>query len=84
MMLEFRHQSGTLPPVCGNLSDLPYFIVVADAVEAMSSHRPYRPGLGMDAALAEITGASGVRYDQQTVEACIRLIREKGFTFKAD
>ena len=59
-------------------------IAVADTVEAMSSHRPYRPGLGMDAALTEITGASGVRYDQQAVEACLRLIREKDFTFKAD
>lgn len=59
-------------------------IAVADTVEAMSSHRPYRPGLGMDAALAEITGASGVRYDQQAVEACLRLIREKGFTFNPD
>jgi PAS domain S-box-containing protein/putative nucleotidyltransferase with HDIG domain len=57
-------------------------IAVADTVEAMSSHRPYRPGLGMDAALAEITAASGVRYDPQAVEACIRLIRDKGFTFK--
>jgi len=59
-------------------------IAVADTVEAMSSHRPYRPGLGMDAALTEITGASGVRYDPQAVEACLRLIKEKDFTFKAD
>lgn len=56
-------------------------IAVADAVEAMSSHRPYRPSLGMDAALAEIAGASGVRYDKQAVEACLRLIKEKGFVF---
>jgi len=59
-------------------------IAVADTVEAMSSHRPYRPGLGMGVALAEIAGASGVRYDQQAVEACLRLIREKGFTFNPD
>lgn len=56
-------------------------IAVADTVEAMWSHRPYRPSLGMDAALEEISGASGVRYDSQAVEACLRLIREKGFTF---
>ncbi|MFZ2302110.1 MAG: HD domain-containing phosphohydrolase [Gallionella sp.] len=56
-------------------------IAVADTVEAMSSHRPYRPSLGMDAALAEIAGASGMRYDKQAVEACMRLIREKGFVF---
>ncbi len=56
-------------------------IAVADTVEAMSSHRPYRPGLGMDAALAEIAGASGARYDKQAVDACMRLIKEKGFVF---
>jgi len=56
-------------------------IAVADTVEAMSSHRPYRPGLGMDAALAEIAALSGTRYDKQAVDACIRLIRENGFAF---
>ncbi|WP_435626296.1 HD domain-containing phosphohydrolase [Candidatus Ferrigenium straubiae] len=59
-------------------------IAVADTVEAMSSHRPYRPGRGMDAALAEIISGSGTRYDAQAVEACLRLIREKGFTFDTD
>ncbi|MDD5301236.1 MAG: GAF domain-containing protein [Gallionella sp.] len=56
-------------------------IAVADTLEAMSSHRPYRPSLGMDAALAEIAGASGTRYDKQAVDACMRLIKEKGFVF---
>jgi PAS domain S-box-containing protein/putative nucleotidyltransferase with HDIG domain len=59
-------------------------IAVADTVEAMSSHRPYRPGLGMDAALKEIISGSGTRYDAQAVEACLRLIRDKGFEFSAD
>lgn len=57
-------------------------IAVADTVEAMSSHRPYRPGLGMDAALAEIKGGAGILFDKQAVDVCIRLVREKGFTFK--
>lgn len=56
-------------------------ITVADVVEAMSSHRPYRPGLGLDAALAEISSGSGVRYDQQAVETCLRLFKENRFAF---
>ena len=54
---------------------------VADVVEAMSSHRPYRPALGTDAALAEIREYSGVKYDADVVAACSRLILEKGFVF---
>ncbi|OGT00005.1 MAG: hypothetical protein A3F73_13110 [Gallionellales bacterium RIFCSPLOWO2_12_FULL_59_22] len=59
-------------------------IAVADVVEAMSSHRPYRPGRGMNAALAEIAAASGTLYDKHAVDACLRLILKKGFTFKLD
>ena len=58
-------------------------IAVADTVEAMSSHRPYRPGRGMDMALTEITVSRGTLYDKQVVDACLRLIREKGFVFNA-
>lgn len=54
---------------------------VADVVEAMSSHRPYRPGLGVDAALEEISKHKGDLYDPIVVETCVRLFREKGFTF---
>lgn len=54
-------------------------LAVADVVEAMSSHRPYRPGLGLDLALQEIGNGSGVRYDPSAVEACLRLFREKRF-----
>jgi putative two-component system response regulator len=54
-------------------------IAVADVVEAMTSHRPYRPGLGIDAALAEIEKNRGILYDAQAVDACLRLFREKGF-----
>ena len=53
---------------------------VADVVESMSSHRPYRAGLGIDAALAEIDRYSGSRYDSQVVDACKKLFKEKGYT----
>jgi len=56
-------------------------IAVADVVEAMSSHRPYRPGLGIDAALEEIKKNRGILYDPDAVDACLRLCLEKGFTF---
>ena len=54
-------------------------LAVADVVEAMASHRPYRPALGIDAALEEIEKNSGVLYDQSVVEACLSLFREKGY-----
>jgi putative nucleotidyltransferase with HDIG domain len=53
---------------------------VADTVEAMSSHRPYRPGLGIDKALAEIERGRGALYDPAAVDACLRLHRDKGYT----
>jgi len=57
-------------------------LAVADVVEAMSSHRPYRPAFGMDEALGEISQNKGTLYDAQAVEACLRLFHAKGFTFK--
>jgi PAS domain S-box-containing protein/putative nucleotidyltransferase with HDIG domain len=54
-------------------------LTVADVVEAMASHRPYRPALGIDAALAEIEKNKGTLYDADAVDACMRLFREKGF-----
>ncbi len=56
-------------------------ICVADVVEAMSSHRPYRPGLGLEAALAEITRGRGTAYDAVVVDICLKLFGEKGFAF---
>ncbi len=50
-------------------------LAVADVVEAMSSHRPYRPALGVEAALAEIEAGSGSRYDADVSEACVRVFR---------
>ena len=54
-------------------------LAVADVFEAMSSHRPYRPTLGTDAAMKELETYSGTRYDPAVVEALSRLVREKGF-----
>jgi len=56
-------------------------LAVADVVEAMSSHRPYRPSLGMEAALAFIGSGRGTLFDARVVDRCINLIREKSFTF---
>jgi len=52
---------------------------VADVVEAMASHRPYRPSLGLDAALQEIEKNRGTLYDIGVVDACLRIFREKGY-----
>lgn len=54
-------------------------LAVADVVEAMASHRPYRPPLGIDQALAEIERGCATIYDPAVVEVCLRLFREKGF-----
>jgi putative nucleotidyltransferase with HDIG domain len=54
---------------------------VADMVEAMSSHRPYRAGLGLEAALAQIRVEAGTKLDARVVDACERVFRERGFSF---
>ena len=54
-------------------------MAVADVVEAMASHRPYRPGLGIEKALAEIEHGRATLYDAEVADACLRLFREKGF-----
>jgi HD-GYP domain-containing protein (c-di-GMP phosphodiesterase class II) len=51
-------------------------VAVADVVEAMSTHRPYRPALGIDPALAEITAGKDIRYDGAVVEACVDLLQD--------
>jgi len=56
-------------------------LMVADVVDAISSHRPYRPGLGIDAALNEIMENKGRFYDTEVVDTCTKLFRDKGFTF---
>jgi len=59
-------------------------IAVADTVEAMASHRPYRASLGIKPALEEIKKRRGHSYDADVVDACLRLFMEKGFEFRDD
>jgi putative nucleotidyltransferase with HDIG domain len=54
-------------------------MAVADVIEAMASHRPYRAGLGIDMALKEIEEKSGTAYDLAAAQAALRLFRENGF-----
>jgi HD-GYP domain-containing protein (c-di-GMP phosphodiesterase class II) len=54
---------------------------VADVVEAMCSHRPYRAALGVEAALEEIERGRGGAYDATVVDTCAKLFREQGFAF---
>ena len=56
-------------------------LAVADVVEAMASHRPYRPTLGIEAALEEIEKNKGILYDNTVADACLKLFREKGYQF---
>jgi putative two-component system response regulator len=55
-------------------------LAVADVIEAMSSHRPYRPARGIELALEEIEDGTGRRYDPEVAEATLRLFREKGYS----
>jgi len=57
-------------------------LAVADVVEAMTFHRPYRPMVGTDKALEEIENNRGILYDPKAVDACLTLFRKKGFAFK--
>jgi len=54
-------------------------MAVADVVEAMASHRPYRPALGIEKALEEISNQSGILYDPQVADACRELFDKKGY-----
>jgi PAS domain S-box-containing protein/putative nucleotidyltransferase with HDIG domain len=57
-------------------------MAVADVVEAMASHRPYRPAVGIEAALEEIEKNKGIIYDDAVADACLKLFREKGYQLK--
>jgi HD-GYP domain-containing protein (c-di-GMP phosphodiesterase class II) len=57
-------------------------LAVADVVESIASFRPYRPELGLEAALAEIESNKGILYDSSVVEICIKLIKRHGFDFE--
>ena len=54
-------------------------IAIADVLEAITSHRPYRPGLGLDVALAEIEAGRGSAYDPAIADTCLKLFRDKGY-----
>jgi len=56
-------------------------MAVADVIESMSSHRPYRPAFSIEKALLEIILKRGILYDPEVVDACVRLFNEKKFTF---
>ena len=56
-------------------------LMVADVVEAMASDRPYRPAVGLEAALSEIRNHKGSHYDPSVADACLRIFEEKGFVF---
>ncbi|HAT9680543.1 HD domain-containing phosphohydrolase [Legionella pneumophila] len=57
-------------------------LAVADVVEAMASHRPYRPALGILIALQEVMQHKGLLYDERVVESCVKLFIEKQYEFK--
>ena len=58
-------------------------LAVADVLESMASHRPYRPALGIEVAIKEIEGHRGVWFDEAVVDAMLRLVREKGYELPA-
>ena len=57
-------------------------LAIADVVEAMASHRPYRAALGIESALKEISENKGILYDPDAVDSCLRLFKEERFEFK--
>jgi HD-GYP domain-containing protein (c-di-GMP phosphodiesterase class II) len=59
-------------------------LVVADVVDAIASHRPYRPALGVDSALYDIAGERGILYDMDVANACLLLFNEKGYKLLED
>ena len=54
-------------------------LAVADVIESMASHRPYRPAVGLDAALDEVVKNWGTLYAPEVVDAAVRLINDKGY-----
>ena len=59
-------------------------LAVADVVEAMASHRPYRPAIGIKAALEEISEKKGIYYDEEVVNACIEIFESNKFSFESN
>jgi PAS domain S-box-containing protein len=67
---------------CDQLLTESRILAVCDVVEAMWSHRPYRAGLGMEAALAELQAHRGTKYDAEVVDCCVSMLRQDGFEFR--
>jgi HD-GYP domain-containing protein (c-di-GMP phosphodiesterase class II) len=59
-------------------------LVVADVVDGIASYRPYRPALGVDSALYDITGNRGILFDTDIVEVCLDLFKNKGYKMPED
>ena len=57
-------------------------LMVADVVEAMASHRPYRPSLGIDAALEFVSENRGTLFDPEVVNTCVALFRSRDFAWE--
>lgn len=70
---------GRFPPLLRVVILEARIMAVAGVMEAMSSHRPYRPALGTGMALAEIERGRGTIYDADAADACLRLFREKDY-----
>ena len=79
---ERMNNSGYPQGISGeNIIQEARILAVADIVESLASHRPYRPALGIYMALDWISQNRGVLYDPQVVDICLRLFNENGFTF---
>jgi len=68
----------------GQIMEEARILAVADVVEAMSSHRPYRAALGLARALNEIKHNRGLLYDPRAVDACVQLFESGSFSFELD
>ena len=66
----------------GEILQEAHILSVADVVEAMGNHRPYRPAIALETALAEIEKNKGILFHPEVVEVCLMLFREKGFRFQ--
>jgi putative nucleotidyltransferase with HDIG domain len=84
VLQHHRRVDGTGYPLLPDAGEIPLeakILGVADVVEAMASHRPYRPGLGIDKALDELEKNRGTAYDPEVADACICLFRTGRFSF---
>jgi HD-GYP domain-containing protein (c-di-GMP phosphodiesterase class II) len=73
-----------LAAVTDDIIDEAKVIAVADVLDAITSHRPYRPGLGIEVALKELERGSGTAYDPAIVDVCTKLVRDEGFRWHRD